>query len=242
MIDTPDGSSTTSLSVSSLIASVRAAIVADPRLNPDDLHIQVSGQPGGVTIDGWVPRLRDRLRIGQAAEDRVGPGRVDNRLLVGPPSAVADAAIQQAVQDSLRADRAIDATSIQVQVHQGQVRLSGLIDTTMHRRYAGALCWWIPGVRAVKNDLTVIYPEPPDDELLAGAVQLVLEKDPLVDVTEILVLCHRRIITLAGTVGGAEARDAAEDDAWLVEDVRDVVNQIEVVIVPGAGPIRGLDG
>ena len=67
-----------------------------------------------------------------------------------------------------------------------------------------------------------------------------MEKDPLVDRTEILVLVHGGVATLVGTVGGEDAREAAESDAWVVEGVRDVINQIE--IAPGGAAAGRIDG
>lgn len=224
-----------------LIQQVTSALAADPRIDYATLPIQVIDHNGLVGLVGWVPELRDKRRIEGVVADLVGPTNVQSCLVIGPPNQRPDVELVRAVQDSLMEDRSIDSTSIQVACTNGVVGLSGLIDTTLHRRLAAALPWWIPGVREVVDDLSVVYPEPEDDELLVEAIQTVLEKDPLVDRTEILVLSHSGVVALLGTVGGDDARAAAENDAWIVEGVRDVVNQIEVA--PGGarlGPIDAL--
>ena len=215
---------------------VRDRLRADPRFDLTSLNVRVVPRDRAVGIVGWVSRLPEKLWIEETAAEVVGTERVESCLLVGPPNQRPDADIAKVVRDSLDTDRSIDATSIQVAVSQGVVRLTGIIDSTLHRAFAGALCWWVVGVRGVVNDLDVIYPSPSNDESLAEAIQAVLDKDPLVDVTEILVLGHGGVVTLTGTVGGADARDAAENDAWIVEGVKDVINQIEIAPAGPGGP------
>lgn len=209
---------------------------ADPRFDLNTLNVRVVPRDQAVGLVGWVSRLPEKVWIEEAASDVVGPNRVESCLLVGPPDQRPDADIARVVRDSLDADRSIDATSIQVAVSGGVVRLTGIIDSTLHRAFAGAICWWVVGVRGVVNELDVIYPSSANDETLAEAIQAILDKDPLVDETEILVLGHGGVVTLAGTVGGADARDAAENDAWIVEGVKDVINQIEIAPDGPLGP------
>ncbi len=212
----------------SLVEKVTLALAADPRFAIARPTVRIEARDGKLCLEGWVPSLADRIRMETVVADLVGSANLASRLLVGPPHQRPDAEIGQAVQDLLAEDRAIDATSIQVVVFDGIVHLSGIVDTSTHRRYVGALCWWVPGVRGVVNDLTPIDREPVDDEILAEVIQEILEKDPLVDRTAILVLCHAGRVTLQGTVMGVDARDAAESDAWAVEGVRDVINEIAV--------------
>jgi osmotically-inducible protein OsmY len=221
---------------------VIAAIGADPRLDLEDHEIETSLVGNRVILRGWVRSLADRVRAGEDGRNVAGADTIINELLVGPPGQHSDNQLRDAVLDFLMEDRAIDPTQIQVTVSDGVVLLTGRVRSTTLRRYVGALLWWIPGVRGVHNDILSEHPEEESDELLAEAIQEVLEKDPLVDRTEILVLCHRGQVTLAGTVGGYDARSAAESDAWSVEGVSDVVNQIEVAEFPHSAPILGLDG
>ncbi len=223
-----------------MIHQIEDMLRADSRFDFTKLAVRVIPHDGRVGLIGWVSRLPEKIWIEQAAADVVGEENVASCLVVGPPGQRPDSEIARATRNSLDQDRSIDATSIQVHVAHGVVRLTGTIDTTLHRRFAGALCWWVPGVRDVVNDLDVVYPEPENDERIAETIQAVMEKDPLVDRTEILVLAHGGVVTLTGTVGGEDARDAAESDAWIVEGVRDVVNQIE--IAPGGASAGRIDG
>ncbi len=207
---------------------VVSVLNADPRFDFQSMHVRVERAGDSIRLVGWVPRLADRIRIGNVAAVAAGRARVENEILVGPPNQRPDEQVASAVRDLLAEDRAIDETSIQSSVHEGVVQLSGIVDTSNHRRYVGALCWWITGVRGVVNALDAIDREPDDDELVAGTIEEVLEKDSLVDRIEVLILNHRGHVTLAGTVASDVSRAAAEEDAWSVEGVGDVSNEIEI--------------
>ena len=223
----------------SLAARIRARLTVDPRFDLRAMRVRVRAHDDWVGLTGWVNRLAEKRWIEADVADIVGAGRMRSCLIVGPPGMRPDQEISAAVRDALAEDRSIDATAIRVKTVNGIVRLDGIVGTLLQRKFAGALCWWIRGVREVSNHLSVLYPEPENDELLGEVIQAVMEKDPLVDRSEILVLVHDGVVTLAGTVGGKDARVAAEDDAWIVEGVRAVANEIEVV--PG-GRIDGLGG
>jgi osmotically-inducible protein OsmY len=212
----------------SLAERLRSILLADARFNFQTMHVRVEDVAGGVRLDGWTPSIADRTRIERQVARVVGENVVQFELLVGPPNQRSDPHVANAVLDVFAEDQAIDETSIQVTCHGGVVTLDGLVDTTTHRRYAGGLCWWVPGVRDVVNNLVPIEAEPENDEILNQAIEEIIEKDPLVDRTDVLILSHGGAVTLAGTVDSVDARNAAEDDCWSVEGVVDVVNEIDV--------------
>lgn len=214
--------------VSETIREINELLAADRRFNLAAMAVRVVPHNGRLGLVGWVTRLPEKIWIENLAQDVAGPGQVDSCLVVGPPRQRPDAEIARAIRDTLDQDRYIDATSIRLKVANGVVRLTGTAETLSRRRFAGALCWWVRGVRGVVNHLRVIYPEPDSDDLIAEVIEGLMDKDPLVDPSEILVLSHGGVVTLTGTVAGADAREAAEYDAWIVEGVRDVVNQIEI--------------
>jgi osmotically-inducible protein OsmY len=68
----------------------------------------------------------------------------------------------------------------------------------------------------------------PGVEHIVDAVRLVLEKDPLVDASQLGVSTHQAVVTLTGVVRSEVERQAAERDAWCVFGVDEVKNDIEV--------------
>src|SRR5258708_10743758 len=118
--------------------------------------VLVEDADGRVRLVGWVPELSDRVRAGTIATEAAGSTPVDNELRVGPPARRRDDEIKSSVQAILTRTRSLAQTALDVTVHDGVVNLAGVIDTANHRRYAGALCWWIPGVRGVTNRPTPV--------------------------------------------------------------------------------------
>ena len=63
---------------------------------------------------------------------------------------------------------------------------------------------------------------------MTDAVLEVLEKDPFIDARSIRVRSRQSVVTLDGTVPRDIERKLAEDDAWYVFGVDEVVNHLVV--------------
>ena len=120
------------------------------------------------------------------------------------------------------------AGTIELEVQDGVVTLNGSAPSLASKRLAGVLTWWIPGVRDVINGMAV---EPPEEDApiqIEEAVKLALEQDPLLDASQIRVGVRHGVVRLTGLVKSEHARGLAENDAWFVFGVDDVINEIEV--------------
>ena len=108
------------------------------------------------------------------------------------------------------------------------VILNGRVPGLASQQLAGVLAWWVPGSRDVINGIVV---EPPEEDApirIEEAVRIALEKDPLVEASQIRVGVRKTVVRLTGRVPSAAERDAAESDAWYVFGVDNVVNEIEI--------------
>jgi hypothetical protein len=117
---------------------------------------------------------------------------------------------------------------IEIEVKDGVVVLNGRVPSLTAKRLAGVLAWWVPGSRDVINGIAV---DPPEDDApiqIEEAVRVALEKDPLVDASQIRVGVRGTTVRLTGLVTSQPAHDAAEWDAWYVFGVDDVINEIVV--------------
>ena len=83
-------------------------------------------------------------------------------------------------------------------------------------------------MRNVVNGIEVDPPEEDSPDLIEDAVKFALEKDPLVNASQIRVGARKTWVRLTGAVPAASERDAAEQDAWCVFGVDNVLNEIEV--------------
>ena len=219
---------------------VKAALCSSPRTSGFARSIDVGAQDGLVVLRGEVRRLSERGAAEVVARNLPGVTDVRNTLLVASEDRT-DEEVHRTVFDAFIQDPYLDERLIQVSVRDGVVTLEGEVESLTHRRLAGGITWWVRGVRGVVNrlrtrELTTQELESNDD-LLAAAIETLLDKDPLVDESEVTVIVRDGVAELIGTVCGPVERDAAEEDAWATLGVKDVRNELE--IATSASP-RGL--
>lgn len=118
--------------------------------------------------------------------------------------------------------------SLLIEVRDGLVTLNGAAPSLVRKRVAGALAWRAAGVRDVINGLAVEPPEDDGPDQLEEAVREVLDGHPLFDDAQIKVGVFGDTVRLTGLVHSDAARAAAEEEAWRVLGVDEVVNEIEV--------------
>ncbi len=97
------------------------------------------------------------------------------------------------------------------------------------KRLAGLLAWWIPGSRDVINGIAARDWEQDSPQAIEGSVRFALEKDPFVNAGQVQVGARGRVVRLTGWVSSHDERNMAENDAWYVFGVDDVINDIEVM-------------
>ena len=141
-----------------LTAKAKIALAADGR---------VKGRQIDVTTTKNVVMLRGKVdsdSAKQAAEDITkmldGVKTVKNDLVVVAPSihdAVEekDEAITTRVQKKIAKDSHLKKADIAVQTNAGVVSLTGEVKDLMTSANASWSAWFVPGVKSVKNDLTV---------------------------------------------------------------------------------------
>jgi hypothetical protein len=227
------------------LTAIRSEPRIGPHFKPEDLSIDGDGV---ATIDAEV----DTVAVKRLALERLaaipGIGGVIDRLRVRPASPMSDdglldhlrkayyqepafhqLAIKERRGDEVRLVR--DGLpgfngEIEIEVTDGVVTLNGSVPSLAAKRLAGVLAWWVPGSRDVVNGLTVDPPEEDGPINIEEAVRIALDKDPLVDASQIRVGVRGRTVRLTGWMPSEGSRDAAERDAWYVFGVDDVINEI----------------
>jgi osmotically-inducible protein OsmY len=241
-----------------ILGRVRTALHHEPRVGTkcrlDDLALDADGV---LTIVGEAADVAvKRLALERAAALPEVAAIVD-RLHVAPATPMGDSEIRAHLRDFYTHEPAFagfavrqmrtetrsgepvfetvtgDPTNadglIDIEVRRGVVILNGRTTGLVSKRLAGAMAWWVPGVRDVVNGLEVDPPEEDAPIRIEEAVRIVLERDPLVDASQIRVGVRHRIVRLTGAVGSEELKQMAGRDAWCVFGVDDVVNEITVV-------------
>jgi osmotically-inducible protein OsmY len=227
---------------------VRRHLGAEPRVDVSHHPIALSFEDGVLTMEGELADVGAKKIALERAAAVPGVEHIIDRLSVAPARTMGDAEIRVHVRDllleepelqplartppapeagaALRPDLVLG--TIGISVARGVVTLDGMVPSLAHKRLAGVLAWWVPGVRDVVNGLEVVPPEEDDDGEISDAVRLVLEKDPLVDASQLGVSTRRAVVTLTGVVRCDVERRVAERDAWCVFGVDGVESEIEV--------------
>ena len=146
------------MSDSWITAKTKIALFADSRVKGSD--ISVATTDGKVIIRGKA----DTDAAKQAAEDIAkgvqGTKAVKNDLqVVAPPKREAiddkDDSITTRVNEQMSKDPQLKTAGIKAQTNAGVVSLSGEVADLTTSAQASWSAWQVPGVKAVKNDLTV---------------------------------------------------------------------------------------
>jgi len=228
------------------VEEIRHRLAAEPRLHGRRVEVALDGRV--VTLEGEVADLAAKKVALEVAASVPGVEHIVDRVRVQPATRMGDDEIRDHVRDLLLEEPALQPLlrappapaeaaglapqavlgAIGLSVAQGVVTLDGYAPSLAHKRLAGVLAWWVPGVRDVVNGLEVVPPEEDDDGEITDAVRIALEKDPLVDAGEVGVSTRSAVVTLGGVVPCETQRRAAERDAWGVFGVDGVQNQIQV--------------
>jgi osmotically-inducible protein OsmY len=233
-----------------LIKEVRAALTRDPRINLQASPFDVLIEGEKVVLQGEVEDIAVKRLAAERAARTVGSQKIEDRLQVRPVEALGDGAIRDFLwrhlseepvfvrmrlccrvandddvieQNPDDADGAIEAT-----VRNGTIHLTGHVWSLSHRRLAGTLAWWTRGCRNVINELEIRPEERDHDGEISDAIELVLNKDPLVHFGQTTTRVKDGEVTLRGLVANEEEKRMIERDVWYVDGVRDVINELHV--------------
>jgi osmotically-inducible protein OsmY len=231
-----------------VVGTIRATMEREPRVNLHSHAIDVTFADGIITLSGEVDGIAakkialelaaapspvsgvvDRLRV--VPSERMEDGQIRDHICNAfiSESAFASYSIQAIVKQAMETVRASDPTRLlEVDINDGVVILNGTAESISHKRLAGVLAWWVPGSRDVVNGIELAPPMEDNDDELTDSVRLVLEKDPLVNASQIRIRSRNFVVTLEGAVATENSKMAAEADAWYTFGVNQVVNNLMV--------------
>jgi osmotically-inducible protein OsmY len=135
--------------------AVRNALEWDVWINEKQISSTVAS--GFVTLEGVVEVLRERDDAERVIRRLAGVRGVINKIQVKPvkPAKIKAEKVREAIEQALerRADR--EARHIKVEVHDGQVKLSGPVRSWAEKRAIVGTVSHAPGVLAVDENLFV---------------------------------------------------------------------------------------
>ena len=229
---------------------VHAALEREHRIHLHRHPVKIESADGIVTLEGEVADVAAKRLALQLAASVQGVSNVVDRLRVTPGERRGDGAVRDSAARLLldqpelrgcslnvRSNEKIEvlrrvsddaAGEIQLSVTDGVVVLEGTVISQSHRRFAGALAWWIPGRRDVINALEVRPAYEDRDDEISEVMRLVLEADPEIDADQIRTNCNGKVVFLDGAVPSEQQKRRAELDAWSLLSIRGVVNRLDV--------------
>lgn len=201
------------LSDKDIASAIRYGFWNDDGVKADALQVIVAD--GVATLEGRVDNLAERHRAVEICQDIKGVRSVVDRISV-TPTKVPDAQLQSDIQKALSSVPASNTSRIMVSVNDGEVTLSGKVESWAEKRLVEVELYGVRGVKDIHNDLsieTVTSPRP--EKEIKNDVKRRLAADLLVDDGDIQVTVHGLAVTLKGRVASASERERAAYDAWI---------------------------
>jgi len=130
-----------------------AALKAELPITWDQIKPTV--QDGKVALEGTVQWHYQRERAEQAMHNLRGIVSVRNTIRVKPPSVVT-AGLKDKIAAAFRRNAQLDADTIAIEEHQGEVTLRGRVHSWAEREQAYSTAWSAPGVTHVSNEINVV--------------------------------------------------------------------------------------
>ena len=231
-----------------VLKELRAALEHERRINLHRYPIKLRMIDDDLVLEGEVENIAAKKLALEFAGAAHSIHRIVDRLRVAPAAPMGDAEIRDHVCRALLQEPALTASAIRMKsrdqavtirepesepageivvgVDDGVVILNGQVQSLSHKRLAGVLAWWVPGSRDVINGLEEVPPQQDNDDEVADAVRLVLEKDPFVRADQISVHVRNYVVTLDGLVPDEKVKEMTEFDVWYVFGVDRVVNRL----------------
>ena len=233
-----------------IVTEVAAALERDTAVNLHEFPLRLEFDDGVLTMEGEVEHIMAKKQALETAATVAGVARIVDRLRLAPAERMQDGEVRDHVCTALLSENLLatcavlaivkgrpevvretgrdEGGSIDVEVNDGVVILNGAVSSLSAKRLAGVLAWWVPGSRDVVNGIEVAPPEEDNDDEVVDAVRLVLEKNPLVNESQIRATCRDYTVTLEGIVKSEAQRRMAEADCWYVFRVDRVANLLLV--------------
>jgi osmotically-inducible protein OsmY len=200
----------------------------DPEV--DASAIGVTAKQGVVTLTGFIDAYAGKLAAERVAKRVRGVRAVANDITVRLTVERTDADVAADAAAALKLQTTC-ADKVQIAVHHGHVGLTGTVEWFTQKAAAAAAVRYVPGVRGISNYIEVA-PKPAFRDVHRRIVAA-LHRNADLDARNLHVEVADDVVTLTGTVGSCQQREAAEHGAASAPGIRLVQNRIVVVPSPG---------
>jgi len=209
---------------------IRTAVEAELKFDPlvDDADVHVVNMNGDVALNGTVPSYPQYLAAAAGAQRVSGVKNVFNHLQVVLPDADFrdDAMLTTAANNALAQNVTVPA-GVEAAASDGNLTLTGTVEFGVERAAAEQAVAGLAGVRNVRDQIEISYPDDPAEVDLH--VQEALARSALVaGDSDVKVATDGGIITLTGHVRTWAEHDAVIGAAWMARGVVDVDDKLQI--------------
>ena len=176
--------------------------------------IDVRTRDGIVTLSGPVENLLARERAAEISETIKGVRSVINLIDVLTIIRT-DAEIRTDVEHALLDDPATDLFDVKVNVQNGRVMLTGMVDSWQEEQLCVLVAKGVIGVKAVKSKIEVSQKSRRPDGEIKAEIERRLAYDVWVEEALIDIKVLRGNVMLSGTVGSLAEKTRAFRSAWV---------------------------
>lgn len=202
----------------------------DPQLADIAPQIGVTVKEEVVTLSGIVNHYQQKLAAEKAAQRVKGVKVIAVDIEVGgvkPSAERTDAQIGEAIRNALAWNSAVKEDQIEITVDNGWVELDGAVSWDYERKAAEQAIEKILGVKGVVNKVKIKSKEIDPGEIKTR-IGNAFHRHATVDADNISVEIHKDIVTLKGKVSSWAEREDAEDVAWAMPGVTQVINNLVI--------------
>jgi osmotically-inducible protein OsmY len=200
------------------IKDIDITLAVDRQLQIDEgvpAHlIDVRTKDGIVKLSGPVENLLARERAAEIAATVKGVRSVINLIDV-LATIRTDAQILTDVEHALLDDPAADLFDVKVNVKNGRVTLTGMVDSWQEEQLCVLVAKSVIGVKAVESNITVSQKSRRADGEIKAEIERRLAYDVWLDDALIDVKVLRGHVILSGTVGSLVEKTRAFRNAWV---------------------------
>jgi hyperosmotically inducible periplasmic protein len=121
--------------------------------------VEFTVNTGWLILEGSVDVYWKKLRIEELAGSVYGVAGITNEISVVPSHRIEDRAIARNIVMALERNSNVNAYDITVEVNNGRVTLTGMVNSQVEKKTAQEVACYTAGVQDVENEIVVRSPE-----------------------------------------------------------------------------------
>ncbi len=202
----------------SITQFIQTELIVQDGVNWNDVDVET--QEGIVTLSGEVDNILEKDRSINIAKSIKGVRAVVDKLKIRKTD-ISDQQLKNDVESALLIDPATDSYELEIEVQDGEVTLSGKVDSWQEKQLAAKVAKGVKGVQALQNEIYFAFDKSRKDIEIKNDIIQTLHWDIRIDDEFVDVNVNEGVVSLSGNVGSASEHSQAIVNSW-VAGVRNV--------------------